>query len=97
MTQKSEQQIEIAAGVVLHWIGGNCPVQAEGTIDEIPFYFRARGDEWSFSIGQEPVGHPDWRYTETYGVWPEAGWMEESEALAFINKAVDLYRKEKKR
>ena len=30
------------------------PVQAEGTLDGHPFYFRARGAEWTFSLAEEP-------------------------------------------
>lgn len=30
------------------------PVQAEGTVDSHPFYFRARGDHWTFSVAEEP-------------------------------------------
>lgn len=30
------------------------PVQVEGTLDGHPFYFRARGDEWSFSLAEAP-------------------------------------------
>ena len=41
-------------------LGGNCPVQAEGTIDGRPFYFRARGQSWSMGIGGDVVGDPDW-------------------------------------
>lgn len=29
------------------------PVQAEGTLDGHPFYFRARGDQWTFSLAEE--------------------------------------------
>jgi len=29
------------------------PVQAEGTVDGHPFYFRARGDQWAFSVAEE--------------------------------------------
>ena len=30
------------------------PVQAEGTLDGHPFYFRARGELWTFSLAEEP-------------------------------------------
>lgn len=33
---------------------GFCPVQVEGTVNGHPFYFRARWDEWSFSISLNP-------------------------------------------
>lgn len=42
--------------IVVKYIGGACPVQAEGTVDGIPFYFRARGNGWSLSIGVDPIG-----------------------------------------
>lgn len=87
------------AEVLIDFIGGNCPVQAEGTIDGKRFYFRARGDSWSLEVHPTSGGGylewPDdpevWRYEEDYGVWPDAGWMEESEARGFIDKAAALY------
>lgn len=36
--------------------GGNCPVQAEGKINGLPFYFRSRGGHWSLSIAKTPNG-----------------------------------------
>ena len=30
------------------------PVQAEGMLDGRPFYFRARGEQWTFSLAEEP-------------------------------------------
>jgi hypothetical protein len=78
--------------LVIDYLGGNCPVQAEGTILGEPFYFRARGSRWSLGIGGDPVGKPEWEHEEQYGEWPDAGWMNEDEARAFIDKAVGLYR-----
>lgn len=83
------------ANLVISNIGGNCPVQAEGTVDGVPFYFRARGQHWAIYIGSDALslGHLAWHYTEPYQ--PEnqfaAGWMEEDEARAFIDKAVALW------
>lgn len=37
-------------GITIDSIGGNCPVQAEGSFDDKRFYFRARGEEWSFTV-----------------------------------------------
>lgn len=84
----SEKEIRI------DMIGGNCPVQAEGLIDGAPFYFRARGSHWSLSVGgADVVGSPDWYHEEPYGDGPfDAGWMEEAEARAFIEKGAELYR-----
>lgn len=79
-------------GLVIDYLGGKCPVQAEGTLDCVPFYFRSRGESWSFGVGPEPVTTPDWEYEEPYGTWPDAGWITDDEAHAFIDKAVALYR-----
>ena len=88
-------------GVMIESLGGNCPVQAHGTICGHPFYFRARGEYWEFSVAnkecKDPVevscGFEDgWRYSEDYGDGPfEAGWMTEDEARAFIDKAAKLF------
>ena len=48
---------ETKAIIIIDSFGGNCPVQAEGTIDGKPFYFRARGSSWSMSIGGDDVAH----------------------------------------
>lgn len=37
---------------------GNCPVQSEGTINGLPFYFRSRGGHWRLSIARTPKGDP---------------------------------------
>lgn len=83
-------------GYVLDWIGGTVPVQAEGTIDGQPLYFRARGAEWSLDIGRiDGSDHPPlWWHVEPWGDWPDAGYMPEDVALAMIDKAVSLYREQ---
>jgi hypothetical protein len=75
----------------IDWIGGNCPVQAEGTINDKPFYFRARGEHWSLGIGIDPIGDPEWEHAEWYGEWPDAGWMPVEEAEAFLRHAAACY------
>ena len=76
----------------IDWLGGNCPLQAEGAIDGVPFYFRARGKNWSFCVGDDPINHPTWEYGESYGDGPfDAGWMTTDEALSFIRKAAAMY------
>ena len=79
--------------IKINMLGGNCPVQAEGTIDGKPFYFRARGASWSMSIGgSDVVGNPDWYYQQAYGDDSySAGWMTEEEARTFINQSANLY------
>lgn len=82
--------------VILDWIGGNCPVQAEGTVNGKPFYFRARGESWSMSIGGEDVvGRPEWFHEEGYGETQfAAGWMTIDEAKNFIAVAAKRYETE---
>ena len=78
-------------------IGGNCPVQAEGTIDGKLFYFRARWNDWSVSVypTDGDLLNPDWFYERPYdGADAAAGWMSENEALSFIGEALSYYAKE---
>jgi hypothetical protein len=80
------------AEVVITMIGGLCPVQAEGTINGSPFYFRARGQRWTIGIGGDVVMYPEWHYGEPYGTERfDAGYMPEGEARAFINRAAERY------
>lgn len=81
-------------GVHIETIYGVAPVQAEGTVDGKPFYFRSRGNRWSMRIGgRDVVGHPEWTYTEAYGDEPfDASYITVEEAQTFIEKAVDCYR-----
>ena len=39
-------------------VWGNCPVQCSGTVDGLPFYFRARGEHWSLDIAANPGDDP---------------------------------------
>ena len=77
-------------------VWGHCPVQAEGTIGDQVFYFRARGGAWALHVAAtegEIFGTDEWVYEEDYGEGPyDAGWMEEQEARAFIEKAAEIYR-----
>lgn len=77
--------------VEITMIGGNCPVQAEGTFDLTPFYFRARGQRWEIWVGADAFecGDHSWRYGEPYKSAErfQAGWMGEDEARAFIAAA----------
>lgn len=87
--------------VIIDWIGGNCPVQAEGTVGGYPFYFRARGQKWTFEVADNVLydSAKAWVaifvHEESYGGGPyDAGWMTEDEALSFIAQAAERYLKE---
>ncbi len=81
----------------IEYIGGNCPVQAEGLVYGKPFYFRARGQRWSMSIGgADVVGNPEWYHEEPWGkTMFAAGWMTEHEAIAMMTKAFALYARDR--
>lgn len=91
----------MALGITIDGIGGNCPVQAEGSFDERRFYFRARGDEWQFHIWPTdkaprfldlPFGQEERIVERGYGSGFEAGWMHKHEAIGFICDAVEAFR-----
>ena len=75
-------------GVVFEWIGGNCPVQAEGTFDGVPFYFRARGTSVTCEVGTE-----FWCWDGPVYDWPHAGWISEDTARAYIDTAYHEWRR----
>lgn len=84
-------------GATLRCIGGNCPVQAEGTFDGLHFYFRARGDGWQFHVAptnEDIFGEHELAcYGRDYGDGPfDAGWMPQHEALGFIVQSIGEYR-----
>jgi hypothetical protein len=77
--------------LIIDHISGNCPVQSEGTIAGDSFYFRARGNRWTFEIGRTHNGMK-WGCIESYGTDPySAGYMTEEEALSFIESAATDY------
>jgi hypothetical protein len=90
--QLEEAQADTAiedAGIQVNMLGGNCPVQAEGAIDGVRFFFRARGEHWSIDVG----GDDGFRHREKWGDGPfEAGWMPEDEARRMIEKGAALFR-----
>lgn len=80
----------------IDYIGGYCPVQAEGNVNGVPFYFKSRGEHWSIGIGgDDPICEPGWSHVEKYGTWPDAGYITLEQAQEFINKGAALYLEEK--
>lgn len=77
------------SGPLIEYIGGYCPVQAEGYFDDRRFYFRARGQHWSLEVYETPV----W---EQFGFWPygpfAAGWMDEADARRLIMRCYEMYK-----
>ena len=79
-------------GLVVDYFGGQCPVQAWGTLLGFPFYFRARHAHWSFAVakvGEDPTmdGVPPLLFerVERWGKGEfDAGYMLEDVAWKFI-------------
>lgn len=85
-----------AVGVDVTWLGGNCPVQAEGVIEgNLLFYFRARGSSWQFHIwpvGRECYDDDIFLHEEDFGEGFDAGWMEKETALGLMLKAAEKFK-----
>lgn len=59
-------------------IYGTAPVQAEGTVNGHSFYFRARHDEWTFSVSEnseiDPVDIDNFEAGKKYGFFKQANY-----------------------
>ena len=78
-------------------------MQAEGTIAGNPFYFRARWDEWAFSVAEteevDAVDMQSMANAEEFGFVAtgttadsyDASWMDLSEAESIIRKCSVQY------
>lgn len=77
--------------IIIEHQGGACPYQAEGYVNDYPFYFRARGNKLQFNVNKIGERYEDhdviFYYEETYGVWPEAGYIDKEIAEDFISRA----------
>lgn len=82
-------------GILFKWLGGYAPVQAEGWVDGLPFYFRARGPHWELriaAVGGDPIASPEWVYGEAYGKEPvDASYMPLDEAEELIRSTIARY------
>jgi hypothetical protein len=82
---------EVASvGVDIEWMGGLCPVQAEGTFDGVEFYFRARGTSVTVDVGE------NWTWYGPEYEWPDAGWISEETARSYVNEAYACWRERDK-
>lgn len=70
--------------LIITRIWGNMPVQAEGTVDGKPFYFRARRDFWEIEVGPEDA--VERRVERDYA---NAGWMSQDEARQIIERELN--------
>ncbi len=78
--------------IVISQIGGACPFQACGTFYGAPFYFRARGGEWSIEVarpGEDPVRNPA-LYGDV-GDDDSYGYMKTQDAMGLIGAAFTAF------
>jgi hypothetical protein len=74
------------------FVFGRCPVQGEGEIEGLPWYFRARWQRWSLEV-ETPNGL--WSIESTYGDSPAAAsHMPHDEAEQLIRQGLERFRKE---
>lgn len=79
--------------------GGNCPIQAEGSLGNLCWYFRSRGDRMQLRIAESDADlftARAWWHAEPYGVYPDAGWAPISECKEFMLRAFQKYAKDSK-
>ncbi len=86
-------------------IGGQCPVQGDGWVDEQFWYFRARGSRWSFEVwppgckpgpsGDLPEPDSEWYIGRA---WPPArtdefaaGYMPTEIAEQYIRHSAEMW------
>jgi hypothetical protein len=86
--------------IIIEHQGGSCPYQAEGTVNDYPFYFRARGDKLQFNVNNIGENYDYFNviyyYEEIYGVWPDAGFIDKEVVEEFISRASEKFVKEYK-
>ena len=89
--------------ITIEFITTAAPVQAQGLVGGRPFYFRARWNEWTFSISEDPAVDPAdfsspgeddyWFFRQgTYGAGGySAGFMPLPEAETIIQRCALEY------
>jgi hypothetical protein len=85
-------------------IYGKAPVQADGFIDDKPFYFRARGTRWSFAVAATPDDEPGDINSSAEGFYREgifdkhgeysASYMPQEEAEAIMRQCAEQWMQE---
>lgn len=90
-----------ARGLEYTFITPGAPVQAEGTVQGYPFYFRSRGDRYRFAISEDESVLPAEMTDRKSGfyilvVGADAGFLSLEEAEDIIEKHTDQYLKEQR-
>lgn len=89
---------EATEGLIVTYLGGACPTQAEGTMWGNPFYFRARHGYWDLTVtvpDGDPILPADWDtdvVLHLEGEDPNQGWMEEAQVMPILREATATIR-----
>ena len=68
-------------GFEMDHLGGNCPIQGEGSWLSMAVYYRSRGNSWSLNVGDGPLGEGNAPECESArGRRGNGGWMSRTEA-----------------
>lgn len=85
---------------------GFCPVQADGMVDGLPFYFHARFNRWVFAVASSQHGdpvrvaagiEPGFSLQRTFGHDNDASFMSHLQAKALIVTSAQYYLNEVRR
>lgn len=87
--------------LTLQIISDSAPVQIEGTFNDLPIFFRARGHRWTFNIGTTyinlpgyPIARNIWNIQGSHGHSTEkfaAGYLSPEQAIHYITQACYAY------
>jgi hypothetical protein len=86
----------------LRWCEGTCAIRAEGLIDGLLWYFRARGSSWHFHVAQDrrhlfqsDLFHCEVEWdSQTLG---SSGFMSPADVLKCLHSGAMLYRQQENR
>lgn len=94
-TQWAPRHVENADLGLRYDLGGAAPLQANGTVGEERFYFRARHDTWDFEVFDEDntdPGKDGRRFSfQKRGQFVRAGWMKLDDAIRLIEASAREY------
>ena len=83
----------VMEGLEAEVTSGAQPLQIEGTIDNEPFVFRARGQHWTMAIGGDPANEPKWQMGDAWGYKPDAAdRMPEDVGRAIVERCCTVWR-----
>ncbi|HEX8210452.1 MAG TPA: hypothetical protein VF584_09785 [Longimicrobium sp.] len=92
--------------LTFHFTTAAVPVQAEGTVDGSPFYFRARHDTWEFAVSEDPAVDAATIQSEEHGFYRTAvypggprasSYLPLAEAEALIRRCASEYLESQRR